>query len=71
MDLLNYTTAIHLKRQYEDMAFHRVGKNGFLDLCTVLEQLLNDLVKSRSELQSAEKVSATHIITEDVLDELQ
>lgn len=46
--LLDYTTTVHLERQWENMAFHSVRQHGLLNLSAVLEQFLNDLHSSMS-----------------------
>ena len=64
--LLDHTAPIHLKGKLQDVPLHGVRQSGFLNLCSVLEQLLDDVI-SENVLDELEGVMGNNLVENDLL----
>ena len=63
--LLNHTTPIHLKRKLENVPIHSVRQCGLLDLRSILEQFLDDVV-SENVLDELEGIMGDDLVEDDL-----
>lgn len=63
--LLDHTTSIHLKGKLQNVPLHGVRQSSFLNLCSVLEQLLNDVI-SENVLDKLEGVVGNNLAKDDL-----
>ena len=64
--LLDHATPVHLKGELENVPIHSIRQSGFLNLCPILEQFLDDVV-SENVLDELEGVMGNDFVEDDLL----
>ena len=64
--LLDHTAPVHLKGELENVPIHSIGQSSLLNLCSIFEQFLNDVV-SKDVLNELEGVMRNDLVEDDLL----
>lgn len=64
--LLNYAAPVHLKRKLKNVAVHGVRQNCLLNLCSIFEQFLDDII-SENILNELEGIMGDNLVEDDFL----